>query len=91
MAGFEPTVPASERLQTRALDHPTTGIGHTYTYTYSLNQNEKYLREVPHHYMQTTCMFRSKTRILRKHEEEGKLPSQFRNTVVVTSLGDITT
>jgi len=64
----------------------------TYTYyVYSLNKNEEYLIKVPHHYMQTTCMFRSKTRILRKHEEEGKLPSQFLNAVVVTTLGDITT
>jgi hypothetical protein len=26
-AGFEPTIPASERPQTHALDHATTGIG----------------------------------------------------------------
>ena len=27
-AGFEPTIPASERLQTHALDRTATGIGH---------------------------------------------------------------
>jgi hypothetical protein len=27
LAGFEPTVPASERPQTHALDHVATGIG----------------------------------------------------------------
>jgi len=30
--------------------------------------------KVPHHYMQITFMFRSKTRILREDEEEGKFP-----------------
>ena len=27
LAGFEPTIPASEWLQTHALDHAATGIG----------------------------------------------------------------
>jgi hypothetical protein len=60
----------------RAAADPATGIAPppSPTHTQSLNQNEKYLIKVPHHYMQTTFMFRSKTRILRKHEEEGKLP-----------------
>ena len=47
---------------------------HSHTHTYCLNQNEKYLMKVPHHCMQITFMFRSKTNSLRKHEEEGKLP-----------------
>jgi len=54
-------------------DWPHTHI-YIYICIYSLNQNEKYLMKVPHHYMQTTFMFRSETRSLRKHEEEGKLP-----------------
>jgi hypothetical protein len=29
--GFEPAIPANKRLQTHALDRPTTGIGHKYT------------------------------------------------------------
>jgi len=29
LAGFEPTIPASERSQTHALDHAVTGIGIT--------------------------------------------------------------
>ena len=29
-AGFEPTNPARERLQTQALDRPATGIGRHY-------------------------------------------------------------
>jgi len=45
------------------------GIGQCF-----LNQNEEYLMKVPHYYTQTTFMFRSKPRSLRKHEEEGKLP-----------------
>jgi hypothetical protein len=30
LAGFEPTIPASERPQTHALDRAPTGIGYTY-------------------------------------------------------------
>jgi hypothetical protein len=30
--------------------------------------------KVPQHYIQTKFMFGSKTRILRKNKEEGKLP-----------------
>jgi len=30
---FEPIIPASEWLQTHALDHAVTGIGSVYTYT----------------------------------------------------------
>jgi hypothetical protein len=29
-AGFEPVIPAGERLQTHALDHSATGIGYLY-------------------------------------------------------------
>jgi hypothetical protein len=33
-AGFKPTIPASERPQTHALDRATTGIGYYYYYYY---------------------------------------------------------
>jgi hypothetical protein len=31
LAGFQPAIPASERLQTHTLDHAATGIGTKYT------------------------------------------------------------
>jgi hypothetical protein len=38
--GFEPTIPASERLQTHALDRAATGIGIIYN---SSNNNNKFI------------------------------------------------
>ena len=46
-AGFEPTIPASERLQNHALERPATGVGQTQTFV-CVNQYEMRL-----------CTFRS--------------------------------
>ena len=41
-SGFEPTIPASERPQTHALERAATGIGWKLLYTYQLSTLSKY-------------------------------------------------
>jgi hypothetical protein len=41
-AGFEPAIPASERLQTHAFDRAATGIGKNTLYTHGIEKISKY-------------------------------------------------
>jgi hypothetical protein len=42
-AGFEPTIPASERPQTHALDHAATGNGFNTFHVYLFSNQKKFL------------------------------------------------
>jgi hypothetical protein len=41
-AGFEPAIPANERLQTHAFDRAATGIGKNTLYTHGIENISKY-------------------------------------------------
>ena len=46
--GFEPTIPASERSQTHALDRAATGIGSKLLYAYKPSTHSKYAGHWPY-------------------------------------------
>ena len=42
LAGFEPSIPASERPQTHAFDRAATGIGKNTLYNHGIEKTSKY-------------------------------------------------